>query len=219
MRIAVIADVHGNKVALEAVAGDMPEVDAIICAGDVVGYNPWPADSVAWVRERDVPTVMGNHDRAVATGEYPGFNDMAAAGVEYAREHLSESDRQWLGTLPTERTLFDGRVKMVHGHPDNPDHYTRPSEFSPGLLGEEDVLVMGHTHVQHHEQYGDGIVLNPGSVGQPRDGDPGAAYALLDLDAMTVEQRRVRYDVGAVMDAVDEADLPRRIGTRLSRGQ
>ena len=81
------------------------------------------------------------------------------------------------------------------------------------------MLVLGHTHVQAHEKYGDGIVLNPGSVGQPRDGDPGAPYALLDLDAMTVEQRRVRYDVGAVIDAVEAADLPRRIGTRLGRGQ
>lgn len=219
MRIAVIADVHANKVALEAVAGDMPDVDEIVCAGDVVGYNPWPEFCVDWVRERDVPTVLGNHDRAVATGEYPGFNDMAAAGVEYAREQLPADHREWLGALPTERTLFDGRLKMVHGHPDNPDHYTYPSEFGPGLLGDEDVLVLGHTHVQGHEKYGDGIVLNPGSVGQPRDGDPGAAYALLDLDAMTVEQRRVRYDVGAVMDAVEEAGLPRRIGTRLSRGQ
>ncbi|WEL18900.1 Metallophosphatase family protein [Halorhabdus sp. SVX81] len=219
MRIAVIADVHANKVALEAVAGDMPDVDGVICAGDVVGYNPWPEFCVDWVQEHDVPTVQGNHDRAVATGEYPGFNDMAAAGVEHARDHLSEAHREWLGQLPTERTLFDGRVKMVHGHPDDPDHYTHPSEFSPGLLGDEDVLVLGHTHVQSHEKYGDGIVLNPGSVGQPRDGDPGAAYALVDLDAMTVEQRRVRYDVGAVMDAVDEAGLPRRVGTRLSRGQ
>ncbi|MFB6128595.1 MAG: metallophosphoesterase [Halorhabdus sp.] len=219
MRIAVIADMHANKVALEAVAGDMPEVDGIVCAGDVVGYNPWPEFCVDWIRERDVPTVQGNHDRAVATGEYPHFNDMAAAGVEYTREELSADQREWLGDLPLERTLFDGRVKVVHGHPDDPDHYTHPSEFSPGLLGDEDVLVLGHTHVQHHEKYGDGIVLNPGSVGQPRDGDPGAAYAILDLDAMTVEQRRVRYDVGAVMDAVEGAGLPRRIGTRLSRGQ
>ncbi|MFW6437337.1 MAG: metallophosphoesterase family protein, partial [Halococcoides sp.] len=78
--------------------------------------------------------------------------------------------------------------------------------------------ILGHTHVQHHERYDDGIVLNPGSVGQPRDGDPGAAYAIVDLDAMTVEQRRVEYDVGTVIDAVKDAGLPRRIGTRLGTG-
>ncbi|WP_135665263.1 metallophosphoesterase family protein [Halorhabdus rudnickae] len=219
MKIAVISDVHSNKVALEAVAADMPEVDRIVSPGDIVGYGPWPGECLEWIRERDVPTVQGNHDRAVATGSYPGFNDMAAAGVEFARERLSAAQREWLGDLPTERQLFDGRVKVVHGHPDNPDHYTYPGEFGPDMLGEEDVLILGHTHVQHHERYDDGIVCNPGSVGQPRDSDPGAAYAILDLDAMTVEQRRVGYDVGAVIDAVAEAGLPRRIGTRLGTGR
>ena len=219
MKIAVISDVHSNKVALEAVAADMPDVDRIVSPGDVVGYGPWPGECLEWVRERDVPTVRGNHDRAVATGSYPGFNDLAAAGVEYARDRLSAEQREWLGDLPTERRLFDGRVKIVHGHPDNPDHYTYPGEFGPDMLGGEDVLLLGHTHVQHHERYEEGIVLNPGSVGQPRDGDPGAAYALLDLDAMTVEQRRVEYDVGTVIDAVAEAGLPRRIGTRLGTGR
>lgn len=219
MYVAVISDIHANRVALEAVAAEMPDVDAIANAGDVVGYGPWPGECLEWVREREVPTVQGNHDRAVATGRSPGFNSMAVAGVEYARERLTSDQREWLGALPVERTLFDGTMKLVHGHPDNPDHYTYPGEFGPELLEEEDLLVMGHTHVQHYEQYEEGIVLNPGSVGQPRDGDPGAAYALVDLDALTVELRRVEYDVGAVLEAVQEAGLPRRIGTRLGRGQ
>ncbi|WP_136688956.1 metallophosphoesterase family protein [Halorhabdus amylolytica] len=219
MKIAVISDVHSNKVALEAVAADMPAVDRVVSPGDVVGYGPWPGECLEWIRERDVPTVQGNHDRAVATGSYPGFNDLAAAGVEYARDRLSTEQREWLGDLPTERRLFDGRVKIVHGHPENPDHYTYPGEFGPDMLGEEDVLLLGHTHVQHHERYEEGIVCNPGSVGQPRDSDPGAAYAILDLDAMTVEQRRVEYDVGTVIDAVAETGLPRRIGTRLETGR
>jgi putative phosphoesterase len=219
VQIAVISDIHSNKVALEAVAADLPDVDRIVSAGDVVGYGPWPADCLEWSRERDIPTVQGNHDRAVATGEYPGFNDMAAAGVEYAREQLSIDQREWLASLPTERELFDGRLKVVHGHPDNPDHYTFPEEFSPRLLDDEDVLVLGHTHVQHAEQFTEGLVLNPGSVGQPRDGDPRAAYAVIDLDALTVDLHRVEYDVGAVLEVVRETPLPRRIGTRLSRGQ
>jgi predicted phosphodiesterase len=147
MRIGLVSDLHGNRVALKAVAADMPDVDAVVCAGDVVGYNPWPAFCVEWVRERAVPTVMGNHDRAVAGGTGFGFNSMAAAGVEYAREHLDEEGIDWLVGLPDRRREFDGRVRIVHGHPADPDRYTYPEEFGAELLGEEDVLVLGHTHV------------------------------------------------------------------------
>ncbi|MFB6120921.1 MAG: metallophosphoesterase [Halobacteriaceae archaeon] len=218
MLVGVISDVHANRVALEAVLDDMPSVDAIVNAGDVVGYNPWPAECVAEMREREIPTVQGNHDRmVVGSGNFRG-NHMAAAGVEYAREQLTDGQRTWLAGLPTERTLFEGRLKVVHGHPDDPDHYTRPHEFGPRLLGDEDVLVMGHTHVQHHESYDAGVVLNPGSVGQPRDDDPRAAYALVDLTDLSVEARRVEYDVETVVAAVRDAGLPERTGTRLREG-
>ena len=219
MKVGVISDVHSNRVALEAVLSDMPEVGAMVCAGDVVGYNPWPAECVQLVRERSIPTVMGNHDRAVVSGTAFRFNAMAKAGVTHSRERLSEAQLDWLADLPDSRREFDGRVRIVHGHPDDPDHYTYPEEFSPELLGDEDALVMGHTHVQHHEVYDDGTVLNPGSVGQPRDGDSRAAYAVLDLDDLSVEAHRVEYDVAAVQQAVEEAGLPARIGTRLSSGR
>jgi len=219
MRVAVISDVHGNRVALDAVVDDAPDVDGFLCAGDVVGYGPWPGECVDVVRDLGAETVMGNHDRAVVRDTGFRFNDMARAGVAYAREHLADDQLERLGTLPEERLPVGDHVKVVHGHPDDPDRYTRPREFSPRLLDDEDALVMGHTHVQHHEKYGEGIVLNPGSVGQPRDGDPRAAYAVLDLDRMAVEERRVEYDIDAVQDAVDDAGLPARIGTRLERGQ
>jgi putative phosphoesterase len=219
MQVSVISDIHGNKVALEAVLDDMPSVDALVCAGDVVGYNPWHAECVEAVRERDVPTVMGNHDRAVAGGGKFAFNSMAGAGVQYARETLDDEHLAWLGSLPETRTVFDGRVKLVHGHPDNPDRYTFPEQFGPHLLADEEVLVMGHTHVQHHERYDDGVVMNPGSVGQPRDGDPRAAYAVLDLDERSVTEHRVEYDIERVQKAVDAAGLPDRIGERLAEGR
>jgi len=219
MNVGVLSDIHSNRVAFEAVLADAPELDALVCAGDVVGYNPWPAECVAMVREREIPTVMGNHDRAVASGTAFRFNSMAKAGVEHARQRLTEDQREWLAGLPNERLAFDGRVKVVHGHPDDPDHYTRPEEFSPALLDDEDVLVMGHTHVQHHEVYDEGVVLNPGSVGQPRDGDPRAAYAILDLDDLSVEERRVEYDVEAVQAVVADTGLPSRVGSRLSEGR
>jgi putative phosphoesterase len=219
MRIGVCSDIHSNRVAFEMVLADVPDVDALVCAGDVVGYNPWPAETLELVREREIPTVMGNHDRAVAEGTAFRFNAMAKAGVDHASERLSEEQREWLADLPNERREFDGRVKIVHGHPDDPDHYTMPEEFSPALLGDEDALIMGHTHVQHHEVYDEGVVMNPGSVGQPRDRDPRAAYAVLDLDDRSVEERRVEYDIDAVQAAVEDAGLPGRIGSRLALGK
>ena len=222
MKVGLISDIHSNRVALDTVLEDMPSVDQLLCAGDVVGYNPWPAECVDELRERAIPTVMGNHDIAVAGNTPFRFNGMAKAGVEHAKRQLSDDQLAWLADLPAERLACDGRVKLVHGHPDDPDRYTRytyPDEFSPRMLGDEDVLVLGHTHVQGVEQFGTGIVVNPGSVGQPRDGDPRAGYAVLDLDALTVDTHRVAYDVEAVQDAVDEAGLPKRIGTRLARGK
>lgn len=219
MQVALISDVHGNRVALEAVFEDMPDVDAIVCAGDVVGYNPWPAECIEALRTRAIPTVMGNHDRAVATGGTFAFNSMAGAGVEHARETLTDDQLDWLAALPDARHEFDGRLTVVHGHPDNPDRYTYPRQFGPHLLEDERVLVLGHTHVQHHETYPEGIVVNPGSVGQPRDGDPRGAYAVLDLDEETVTEHRVEYDIDRVCAAVEDAGLPERIGTRLYNGK
>ncbi|WP_424017086.1 metallophosphoesterase family protein [Halorientalis pallida] len=219
MRLAVVSDIHANLVAFEAVLSDMPPVDGYLCAGDVVGYGPWPAECVDRVRELGAPTVMGNHDRAVATETGFGFNSMADAGVRYASEHCSAGQIEWLRSLPDDRVEHDGRVKVVHGHPDDPDRYTYPGLFKPALLDQEDVLIMGHTHVQAHEVFDEGIVMNPGSVGQPRDEDPRAAYSILDLDAMTVDERRVEYDIDAVVEAVDEADLPAKIGKRLRKGR
>lgn len=219
MQVGIISDVHANLVALEAVLEAMPPVDRLLCAGDLVGYNPWPAEVIEEIRNRDVPTVQGNHDRVVASGGNFGANRMARAGVAYAREQLSADQLEYLGSLPTERRLFDGRVKVVHGHPDDPDRYTYPTEFGPNLLGEESLLVMGHTHVQHVEHTEAGIVLNPGSVGQPRDNNPKAAYAVVDLDAKTVDTRRVAYDISRVEQAVAAADLPLRTAERLRAGR
>jgi putative phosphoesterase len=219
MRVGLISDVHGNRVALEAVLADMPPVDRLACAGDVVGYNPWHADCVDAMRERGVPTVMGNHDRAVAGGTDFAFNSMAGAGVRHAREALDDDQLEWLAALPNERTVCEGSVRLVHGHPDDPNRYTYPAQFGPHLLDEEDVLVLGHTHVQHNERYDAGVVVNPGSVGQPRDGDPRAAYAVLDLDGLQVEERRVEYDVDEVTAAIASAGLPAELGERLREGR
>jgi diadenosine tetraphosphatase ApaH/serine/threonine PP2A family protein phosphatase len=185
----------------------------------VVGYNPWHSECVEAVRERSIPTVSGNHDRAVAGGGRFAFNSLAGAGVSHARETLTDDQIEWLAALPTTCREFDGRVRIVHGHPEDPDRYTYTREFSPRLLGDEDALVLGHTHVQGHERFDEGVVLNPGSVGQPRDGDPQAAYAVLDLDGLAVAQHRVEYDIDRVQKAVADANLPARIGNRLAEGR
>ncbi|WP_313693125.1 metallophosphoesterase family protein [Halorarum halobium] len=234
MKLGLISDVHGNRVALEAVLADMPPVDGLLCAGDVVGYGPWPGACVAELRERDVPTVSGNHDRAVVAGSAPRFNSMGQAGVEYAHRELDATALDWLASLPEATMIADGRVATVHDHPTRRNHYTYPEEFGAGLLAaagnadgrigqatgdDPDVLVLGHTHVQGHERFPEGVVVNPGSVGQPRDRDPRAAYAVLDLDDLTVDERRVAYDVDEVVAAVQDAGLPEQIGTRLSEGR
>ena len=226
MRVGVLSDIHSNRIALEAVLDDLEgrDIDALVHAGDVVGYNPWPAACLGAIRERGIPTVMGNHDRAVASGTAFRFNEMARAGVAHAREQLNDDQLEWLAALPDERFEIDGRVHIVHGHPDDPDRYTYPQEFSADMVrGDADVLVMGHTHVQGHAVFEAGgerkIAMNPGGVGQPRDGDPRAAYSVLDLDAMAVAEYRVEYDVDRAIEAVVEAGLPERIGSRLKKGR
>ncbi|MFB6196995.1 MAG: metallophosphoesterase [Halobacteriaceae archaeon] len=219
MDIGFISDIHSNKIALEAVLDDMPDVDAILCAGDIIGYGPWPGECVDIIQRRANITISGNHDRVLVEGSNFRGNAMARAGIKHAREELSESQRNWLASLPAERSALDDQIHLVHGHPDDPDRYTYPEDFSPELLQEKSILAMGHTHVQHVEEYGEGIVLNPGSVGQPRDGDPRAAYAIIDVDEMVAEPRRVGYDIDRVIDAVATAGLPARNGERLKEGR
>lgn len=220
MRIGLISDVHGNLPAMETVLSDMPDVDTIVCVGDVIGYNPWPAACVDRVRDVASVTVQGNHDRTVRTPEKYRGNQMACAGLEYALEELSEDQLAWLDDLPRKATVGDDRFLIVHDHPEVQDRYVMPHIFS-GLwsyLDEYDGLALGHTHVQHKETDGGRVLVNPGSVGQPRDEDPRAAYAVLDTDTVTVDLHRVTYDIDRVINKVEEVGLPQRIGTRLLDG-
>ncbi len=224
MRIALLSDVHGNRPALEAVLDDIDDdaLDATVCAGDVVGYGPWPSECVERVRETCSVVVQGNHDRTVETPAEYSHNDMAMRGLEYAKRELSDEQREWLAELPPRTTIARGRVRLVHSHPD-PDQlgrYVRPRAFPEmrPYLDDHDGLVLGHTHLQHRAKVDGKLIVNPGSVGQPRDGDPDAAYAVLDVEEATVELRRVEYDVDRVIKRVEEEGLPRRIGTRLLDG-
>ena len=222
MQIALLSDIHGNLPALEAVLDDLPAVDEIVCAGDVVGYNPWPAECVERIRNVSSVTVQGNHDRTVETPERYAGNRMAEAGLEHAKTELSDEQRAWLADLPPRTTIADDRYRLVHSHPD-PDRlgaYVRPRQFTEmgQYVAAYDGLILGHTHVQHAETVDGRLIVNPGSVGQPRDGDPDAAYAILDAEAGAVDLRRVSYDINTVINAIEAAGLPRRTGTRLLDG-
>jgi putative phosphoesterase len=221
MRIGLISDVHGNLPALEAVLSDMPDVDRTVCAGDVVGYNPWPADCVDRVREVAAVTVEGNHDRTVETPERYSHNEQAQRGLEHANDELSDEQLAWLDDLPRETEITGGRFLLVHDHPEEQDRYVWPADF-PRLrpyLDDYDGVVIGHTHVQHEATIDGRLIVNPGSVGQPRDGDPRAAYAVLDTDEPSVSLRRVAYDIDSVITRVESAGLPPRVGTRLLDGE
>ncbi|MFC7185970.1 metallophosphoesterase family protein [Halorubrum yunnanense] len=223
MKVGLISDVHANLPALETVLDDMPAVDRIVCAGDVIGYNPWPAECVDRVREVAAMTVRGNHDRTVETPERYRANHMAEAGLEHAKGSLSDDGLAWIRGLPRAETFAGGRYLLVHSHPaaEREDAYVYPEEF-PTLdrhMGEYDGIVLGHTHVQGKRSVAGGVVVNPGSVGQPRDGDPDAGYAVLDTATGDVALERVAYDVDRVSEAVADAGLPERTADRLYKGE
>lgn len=222
MEIGLISDVHGNLPALEAVMKDMPSVERVVCAGDTVGYNPWPAECLERVRDVASVTVQGNHDRTVKTPERYSANRMAEEGLKHAKSELDEEQHEWLATRPKRTTIADGEYRLVHSHPDPQKlgRYVKPEQFPEmrPYIDEHEGIVLGHTHIQHEAVINDRLVVNPGSVGQPRDGDPDAAYAVLDPGAGTVDLHRVEYDIESVITSVEDAGLPKRTGTRLLDG-
>lgn len=221
----MLSDVHANLPALEMVleAVDAAGAERILHAGDVVGYNPFPNEVVRLLRRRNVPSVRGNHDRAAVTGDTTRFNVHAARAIEWTRNELSEASMAYLQSLrPREEvTIEDRKVQVVHGSPRDEDEYVFPHQATPHLLQAAgcDVLVMGHTHVPHVLPTPAGLILNAGSVGQPRDGDPRAAWLLLDASQPAAEVRRVTYDVAAVYQAILDRGLPQLLAERLLVGR
>lgn len=224
MRLAVLADIHGNLPALEAVLRDVDAArpDHVWVAGDLVGYNPWPNEVLAVLRERRVTAIRGNHDRAVLSGDTSWFNDLAAAAIRWTRITIAPAGVGYLTSLPDRLRgpTAEGEVAMYHGSPRNDDEYVLPWAADEALvaLARAPFVVLGHTHLPMHLAWRSGVLVNPGSVGQPRDGDPRAAWGLLDTRARSFEVRRVPYDVGAVVREIHRAGLPEELGTRLEAG-
>ncbi|MCY4730481.1 metallophosphatase family protein [Natronomonas gomsonensis] len=221
MKLGVISDIHGNLPALEAVLRDIPEdVDDIVCLGDVVGYGPWPLECLRKVWQHCDVVVQGNHDREFVDPEGYTDNGQAMEGLRYAKKEVKGSYREWLQNLP-EKTSYNEDIFLVHSHPEKIDYYVVPRDFPKirAFLDDYKACFLGHTHIQHKAVIDDRLILNPGSVGQPRDGDPRAAYAVVETEDWSAELRRVEYDIGKVQDMVEEQGLPSEIGTRLESGR
>jgi predicted phosphodiesterase len=242
MRIAVLSDVHANLVALEAVLNAIGTVDAIWHLGDVVGYGPEPDAVVARLGEAGARGVRGNHDAAALGGsEIEWFNPDARAAAEWTRDRIGDPTKAWLGSLP--ETLADRDSVLVHGSLRDPiwEYVTNTAvaRASLALLAAAGARVglHGHTHVPIAFRDDDGrveviaptdgsalrldarrVLLNPGSVGQPRDGDPTSSWLELDTDRATATWRRAPYDVAAVQEAIRAARLPSRLADRLAFG-
>ena len=224
MRIAVLADIHSNLPALQAVLRDVDatRVDQVWVAGDLVGYNPWPNEVIEVLRDRKVRAIRGNHDRAVLSGDTSWFNDLAAAAIRWTRITMAPGSVGYLASLE-DRARFSlphGTVAMFHGSPRNDDEYVMPWAADEALmkLAQAPFVILGHTHVPMAFSSRYGILVNPGSVGQPRDSDPRAAWALLETATGGVEERRVPYDIGSVVAEIHKAGLPAELAERLRWG-
>lgn len=212
MRILVLADIHSNWPALAAI---QEPFDACLFVGDLVDYGTDPVPCVDWIRRRAAVSVRGNHDHAVAQRipvvKTSGLHRLAAATRPLHWKLLTPLHMKFLTRLPVTRkvTIDEKRFYLVHATPRDPfDEYLRDdkSAWSERLKGiEADFILVGHTHIPFTLQLNESMVINPGSVGQPRDGDPRAAYAIIDNGK--VELRRVKYDIDATLKHMRESGV------------
>jgi putative phosphoesterase len=224
--IACISDIHANLPALEAAAADAVARGAvkILCAGDSVGYGPFPNEVCAFLEKNGITSIAGNYDRKVLDiieGGEDNFQALSKKKKEllvWTAEHLKKAARNFLSALPErlEETLPEGRsLLMVHGSPLSNDDDVLPSITARALklkLGEQNpaVLVCGHTHIPFVKKIGGTLVINCGSVGLPVDGDPWPSYALLSTGGGGTRARIIRfeYDIGATVNAIKGTSLP-----------
>lgn len=240
VRYAILSDIHGNLEALRAVLDDCAgAVDAVLCLGDTVGYGADPLACVELVAERAEAIVGGNHEHAVAGRLDLGwFNRHARAAAEWTREQLDDAHRAYLGSLPLVTDVAG--ATLVHASPAQPEEWEYLVTAEDGFAAFGDFATrwcfVGHSHVpaawslgssgrEHHprpvrldSERGRRYIVNVGSVGQPRDRDPRAAYARWDAEDGWVEIRRVGYDQAAARRKIMDAGLPRFLADRLAAG-
>ncbi len=238
----MLTDIHANIVALERVLEVAPGYDAVWCLGDVVGYGPAPNECVARLRGLNALTLTGNHDQA-ALGKVPlgPFRETARAALEWTSRVLTPESVAWLNGHPARLALPEHDLTLVHASPREPIwEYIKDYHVALENMPHFDTpyCLFGHTHrpIAYRLRVADRVMsthflpettpyqmepkllLNPGSVGQPRDGDPRAAFALLDLDTRLVHHRRVEYDIAATQRAMAKVNLPAPLVKRLEQG-
>jgi diadenosine tetraphosphatase ApaH/serine/threonine PP2A family protein phosphatase len=240
MRIALFGDIHANLEALEAVLEDAAKqcVADYVCMGDIVGYNADPAACLERVRAMDCPTVKGNHDEdASGSHSLENMNPVAATALEWTRRQLADEQRQWLRRLRMVRQVADFTV--VHSTLDQPGHWNyvtnRFDAMSNFSYQFTQICFHGHTHVPRVYMKNDRVqevaaeslviengakyFINVGSVGQPRDGDWRACYAIYDLDRQLISFRRVEYDIAETQRKIHAAGLPEMLAERIAEGR
>jgi putative phosphoesterase len=216
MRILVISDIHSNSVALEAIR---EKFDICFCLGDLVDYGPDPAKCVQWIIDKKAEVVRGNHDHgtahSVAVVGDTGFRYLTSVTRPLQWSALDTNQRKFLARLPiTKRVVVDGvRYLLVHGTPRDPlDEYLRkdPAAWAEQVKDQEvDVVCVGHSHLQFDLDAGGVRILNPGSVGLPRDSDPRAAYAIIeDGKIQNIQLKRIPYDIQKAIAMNDALPLP-----------
>lgn len=243
MRVLVVSDIHGNLGAIEAVLAATPSFDAVWNLGDTVGYGPQPAACLRLMRDLGAdPMLAGNHDLAAIGRLDPNeFNPAARAAALWTGARLTAADRDRLAALPSTTVVLG--YTLAHGSPRGPVwEYVVDAETARanGAFFATNACLVGHSHIPlvagvggatipasvRHLAAGEMVdltgsrrIVNPGSVGQPRDGDPRAAFALLDTDAGTFTAGRVRYDVAATQAHLKAAGLPTSLSRRLALGR
>jgi len=248
MRYALISDIHANLPALEAVLADIarrPDIAATYHLGDLVGYAPWPNETIALLRKAGIPGVAGNYDSAVATDykhcgcQYEDVRqeELSHLSYEWTRAHVSPETRAFLGGLPFRIdvrplgghisgptvTLLHGNqvLNTVYVHEERPDTFLEKMASGVGARA-GDVICFGHTHKPWHRVVGGIHFVNTGSVGRPKDGDWRAGYVLAEVrvsePAVSVEFVRVNYDVDRAARAIRESELPNEFAAFLRTG-
>lgn len=242
MKIALISDIHSNLHAFTSVLAeiDRRNPDRVFALGDLVGYNAFPSEVLDLVFENNIPSIMGNHDIVCCGLENPiWFNSSARQASLWTRKHLTEDKKRYLCSLPNELMIHD-RIYTVHGSPLSRDDYIMDlmdalNNFQHLPDKSINICFYGHTHIpaiysdrgpSHDSGYAgkhqlaprNRYFVNPGAVGQPRDGDPRASFGILDTEELCFEIIRVEYDVDAAMKAVLKTGLPPFLAERLQVG-
>ncbi len=248
MRYLILSDIHSNVEALEAcvVRAKQAGYDSVLCCGDIVGYGPSPIEAIDGIRALNALTIRGNHDRVAAgLDEATQFNPHARHAVYWTREKLPEPYREYLAQLPVGPLAVTGQAQLVHGALTDEDDYifTEADADENFLLTDKQLTFFGHSHfpvvfssngngdalqATSYEfdefiavkcEAGKKLLINPGSVGQPRDGDVRASFAIWDAERSRVEFYRVEYDVKGTQQRMRDAGLSTYLIERLAHGR